>query len=178
MAKAVNPMGLNGAPGLTQNLNSNPIQTQNQQQQPSQQLQLQLQQTQPNQLGSLQQASQQRQSAPGALSNSGMTDRSPANFGESQRIGMGIGSLAGMSESDRFGLNGLTEMIKGDHQDMAMLALGTDLTQLGLDLSQPEYYTPTFASRLLSDELTGIAAVMCRYGLALHHHSQIWNQKR
>lgn len=148
MAKAVNSMGLNGAPGLTQNLNSNlPLQQQAiqaQNQLPSQQqLQLQLQPTQPNQLGSLQQSSQQRQSAPGAPSNSGMTDRSPAGFGESQRIGMGMGSLAGMSESDRFGLNGLTEMIKGDHQDMAMLALGTDLTQLGLDLSQPEYYSPT-----------------------------------
>ena len=150
MAKAVNSMGLNGAPGLAQNLNSNPplqqqaIQSQNQQsQQASQQLQLQLQSTQPNQLGSLQQASQLRQSGPGALS-SGMTDRSSANFGESQRIGLGVGSLAGMSESDRFGLNGLTEMIKGDHQDMAMLALGTDLTQLGLDLSQPEYHTPKF----------------------------------
>lgn len=175
MAKAVNPMGLNGAPGLTQNLNSNSslqqqaIQTQNQ---------LQLQPTQPNQLGSLQQALQQRQSAPGAPSNSGMTDRSSANFGESQRIGMGIGSLVGMSESDRFGLNGLTEMIKGDHQDMAMLALGTDLTQLGLDLSQPEYHTPTFSSQLLNDELTGIAAVMCHYGPALHHHSLIQNQKQ
>ncbi|KAF8441883.1 hypothetical protein BGX38DRAFT_1096504 [Terfezia claveryi] len=43
-----------------------------------------------------------------------------------------------MTDSDRYGLNGLAELINGENQDTAMLALGTDLTQLGLDLSQPD----------------------------------------
>jgi len=135
MGKSVNSMGLNGAPGLQQNINSNvppqqpPIQSQNQQQQ-QQQTQLS------NQLGPIQQVSQQRPAGLGAPNNGGITDRSPAAYGEAQRIGMG--ALNGMTDSDRYGLNGLTELIKGDNQDTAMLALGTDLTQLGLDLSQPE----------------------------------------
>jgi len=144
MGKSVNSMGLNGAPGLQQNINSNvppqqpPIQSQNQQQQQlQQQQQQQQQQTQlSNQLGPIQQVSQQRPAGLGAPNNGGITDRSPAAYGEAQRIGMG--ALNGMTDSDRYGLNGLTELIKGDNQDTAMLALGTDLTQLGLDLSQPE----------------------------------------
>ena len=145
MGKSVNPMGLNGAPGLQQNMNSNipsqqpPIQSQNQQQQ-QQQLQQQQQQQQQtqlsNQLGPIQQVSQQRPAGLGPPNNGGITDRPPAVYGEAQRLGMG--TLNGMSDSDRFGLTGLTELIKGDNQDTAMLALGTDLTQLGLDLSQPE----------------------------------------
>lgn len=146
MGKSINPMGVNGAPGLPPNLSANvppqqpPIQSQNQQQQ-QQQLQQQQQQQQQtqmsNQLGPIQQVSQQRPAGLGVPINGGITDRSPAAYGgEAQRIGMGV--LTGMTDSDRYGLNGLTEMIKGDNQDMAMLALGTDLTQLGLDLSQPE----------------------------------------
>jgi len=146
MGKSVNhPMGLNGAPGLQQNMNSNvpsqqpPIQSQNQQQQ-QQQLQQQQQQQQQtqlsNQLGPIQQVSQQRPAGLGAPNNGGITDRSLAAYGEAQRIGMG--TLNGMTDSDRYGLNGLAELINGENQDTAMLALGTDLTQLGLDLGQPE----------------------------------------
>ncbi|KAK6517190.1 hypothetical protein TWF506_007064 [Arthrobotrys conoides] len=46
---------------------------------------------------------------------------------------------SGPSEIDRFGLNGLLPLIRNEDLDMALLALGTDLTQLGLELNQPEY---------------------------------------
>ena len=141
-------MGTNGAPGLPSNMGSNvppqqpPIQTQNQQaqqQQQQQQQQLHQQQSSMSNLGPLQQLTQQRPTGLGVGSNNatGLSNRPSGDYGEPQRVGSG--SLTGMSDADRYGLNGLTEMIKGDNQDMAMLALGTDLTQLGLDLSQPEY---------------------------------------
>lgn len=58
------------------------------------------------------------------------------DFGESQ-IGAGsTGTL--MGETDRFGLGGLLSLIRGESGDFSMLALGQDLTQLGLDLNQPE----------------------------------------
>ncbi|KAF8464024.1 hypothetical protein BDZ91DRAFT_730577 [Kalaharituber pfeilii] len=145
MGKSVNMMGTNGAPGLHLNINSNvpqqpPIQSQNQQQQQQltqQQQMLQQQGSTSNQLGPLQN-SQHRSTSMGVGNNSsGITNRqSAADYGETRRVG--LGTLTGLSDSDRYGLNGLTEMIKGDNQDMAMLALGTDLTQLGLDLSQPD----------------------------------------
>ncbi|KAK6509909.1 hypothetical protein TWF481_004634 [Arthrobotrys musiformis] len=51
------------------------------------------------------------------------------------------------SEIDRFGLNGLLPLIRNEDLDMALLALGTDLTQLGLELNQPEQpLSATFAS--------------------------------
>ncbi|KAF3903804.1 hypothetical protein AA313_de0203749 [Arthrobotrys entomopaga] len=46
---------------------------------------------------------------------------------------------SGRSDIDRFGLNGLLPLIRNEDLDMALLALGTDLTQLGLELNQPEY---------------------------------------
>lgn len=128
-----------------------PIQSQNQQQQQAQQQQLQQQQQSSmsnQQLGPLQQmAQQQRPAGLGGNSNGTMTARPPGNFGDVQR--MGGNSLSRLSDSDRFGLVGLTEAIKGDNPDSAMLALGTDLTQLGLDLSQPEYVaSPNITSKL------------------------------
>ena len=48
-------------------------------------------------------------------------------------------SLSGMSEMERFGLTGLLGMIRNESQDLGMLAVGQDLTQLGLNLNQPEY---------------------------------------
>ncbi|KAK6533867.1 hypothetical protein TWF281_005216 [Arthrobotrys megalospora] len=54
---------------------------------------------------------------------------------------------SGPSEIDRFGLNGLLPLIRNEDLDMALLALGTDLTQLGLELNQPEQpLSATFAS--------------------------------
>ncbi|KAF3938976.1 hypothetical protein ABW19_dt0203681 [Dactylella cylindrospora] len=54
---------------------------------------------------------------------------------------------SGPSDIDRFGLNGLLPLIRNEDLDMALLALGTDLTQLGLELNQPEQpLSATFAS--------------------------------
>ncbi len=43
-----------------------------------------------------------------------------------------------MSELDRFGLAGLLAMIPNDSPDYSSLAIGQDLTVLGLDLNRPE----------------------------------------
>ena len=48
-------------------------------------------------------------------------------------------SLSSMSESDRYGLDGLLHMIRNEGSDVGAIAIGQDLTALGLDLSQPEY---------------------------------------
>ena len=46
--------------------------------------------------------------------------------------------LSQMSELDRYGLAGLLGVIRHDSNDVAGLAVGQDLTTLGLDLNQPE----------------------------------------
>ncbi|KAK6337717.1 hypothetical protein TWF696_001198 [Orbilia brochopaga] len=58
-----------------------------------------------------------------------------------------LSESSGQSDIDRFGLNGLLPLIRNEDLDMALLALGTDLTQLGLELNQPEQpLSSTFAS--------------------------------
>lgn len=47
-------------------------------------------------------------------------------------------TLSSMSELDRFGLAGLLHTIRSENTDIAALAIGQELTTLGLDLSQPE----------------------------------------
>lgn len=46
--------------------------------------------------------------------------------------------LAEMSDKERYGLPGLLSMIPLESQDYSPLAMGQDLTVLGLDLSRPE----------------------------------------
>lgn len=46
--------------------------------------------------------------------------------------------LSEMTESERYGLPGLLSTIPFDSPDYSSLALGQDLTVLGLDLSRPE----------------------------------------
>lgn len=43
-----------------------------------------------------------------------------------------------MTESERYGLPGLLSMIPLESPDYSSLAVGQDLTVLGLDLSRPE----------------------------------------
>ena len=43
-----------------------------------------------------------------------------------------------MSELDRFGLRGLLETIRSDNSDVSSLAIGHDLTTLGLNLNSIE----------------------------------------
>ena len=47
-------------------------------------------------------------------------------------------SLLQMSELDRFGLPGLLATVRSENVDVASLAIGQDLTQLGLNLNSPE----------------------------------------
>lgn len=46
--------------------------------------------------------------------------------------------LSDMTESERYGLPGLLSMIPLESPDYSSLAVGQDLTVLGLDLSRPE----------------------------------------
>ena len=43
-----------------------------------------------------------------------------------------------MSENDRFGLAGLVSSIRSENPDVAGLAIGQDLNQLGLNLNSVE----------------------------------------
>lgn len=63
--------------------------------------------------------------------------------------GLKLGSGAGMPGSlnpDRFGLLGLLSVIRMSDPDLTTLALGTDLTTLGLNLNSRENLYKTFAS--------------------------------
>ncbi|TIA86654.1 hypothetical protein E3P99_03617 [Wallemia hederae] len=51
-----------------------------------------------------------------------------------------------VSPADRFGLLGLLNIIRMSSSDMGMLALGSDLTNLGLDLSSPTMLNSSFVS--------------------------------
>jgi hypothetical protein len=53
---------------------------------------------------------------------------------------------AGGAAPDRFGLLGLLGVIRMSDPDLTTLALGTDLTGLGLHLNSPENVYKTFAS--------------------------------
>lgn len=57
--------------------------------------------------------------------------------------------LSQMSELDRFGLAGILAMVRNDNQDLASLAIGQDLTQLGLDLNSSEWVPRTSTSILV-----------------------------
>jgi CCR4-NOT transcription complex subunit 2 len=46
--------------------------------------------------------------------------------------------LADMTDSERYGLPGLLSMIPLESPDHSLLAVGQDLTMLGLELSRPE----------------------------------------
>ena len=61
---------------------------------------------------------------------------SPQAMQMQENVGL---SLSGMSDMEKFGLTGLLGMIRNECQDLGMLAVGQDLTQLGLNLNQPEY---------------------------------------
>jgi len=59
--------------------------------------------------------------------------------------GMQLGGAAG-SRTDRYGLMGILSVIRMTDQDLNTLALGTDLTTLGLNLNSSECLYATFAS--------------------------------
>lgn len=53
---------------------------------------------------------------------------------------------SGVAPGDRFGLTGLLGVIRMTDPDLNALALGFDLTTLGLNLNSPDYLYTTFAS--------------------------------
>ena len=79
-------------------------------------------------------ASQQRQPQQQAYGGEFVESPQVAQIPENSGL-----SLSGMSEMERFGFTGLLGMIRNESQDLGMLAVGQDLTQLGLNLNQPEY---------------------------------------
>ena len=44
-----------------------------------------------------------------------------------------------MSPAEKYGLIGLAALVRASEKDSSSLALGTDLTTLGLNLNSPEY---------------------------------------
>ena len=68
----------------------------------------------------------------------------PPQVGAQQVQGPKVGSMA--APADRFGLLGLLGVIRMTDPDLTTLALGTDLTTLGLHLNSPENVYKTFAS--------------------------------
>ena len=44
-----------------------------------------------------------------------------------------------LSERDKYGLKGLLSVIRMENKDISTLALGSDVKNFGLDMSQPEY---------------------------------------
>ncbi|KAI9848862.1 MAG: hypothetical protein M1837_006378 [Sclerophora amabilis] len=70
------------------------------------------------------------------------------DFAESPQAAQPSDPLSSMNELDRFGLTGLLQMIRNEGSDTGSLAIGQDLTALGLDLNQPDNSPlyPTFAS--------------------------------
>jgi len=58
----------------------------------------------------------------------------------------GMGGHASVARADRFGLMGILSVIRMTDQDLNTLALGTDLTTLGLNLNSSDCLYATFAS--------------------------------
>ncbi|PVH98950.1 hypothetical protein DM02DRAFT_595203 [Periconia macrospinosa] len=82
-------------------------------------------------------------------------DQFEPNFGadtigspNTQQIGQQPKKLSEMTETERYGLPGLLSMIPLESPDYSSLAVGQDLTVLGLDLSRPDNSPlhPTFGS--------------------------------
>lgn len=85
---------------------------------------------------------QQRTAASQFESNFGADSVGSPNVGQQHK------KLADMNESERYGLPGLLSMIPLESPDYSSLAVGQDLTVLGLDLSRPDNSPlhPTFGS--------------------------------
>ena len=74
----------------------------------------------------------------------GQAPPSPASKAAAARPRGMVGQT--MDASDRYGLLGLLKLIRMSDQDLKTLALGTDLTLLGLNLNSPDVLFPSFQS--------------------------------
>jgi CCR4-NOT transcription complex subunit 2 len=89
---------------------------------------------------------QQQQAAAAALKGGpGAAAAAAAAAAGGKLGGAGAGGVSG-AQPDRFGLLGLLSVIRMTDPDLTTLALGTDLTTLGLNLNSPEALWKTFAS--------------------------------
>ncbi|CAI7814599.1 unnamed protein product, partial [Closterium sp. NIES-53] len=90
-------------------------------------------------------AGEQQGSAPGSRSNTPgpMGPQQQAQAGGGQ---VGAGKEQGVDGPDKYGLLGLLSVIRMSDPDLTTLALGTDLTTLGLNLNSRENLYRTFAS--------------------------------
>lgn len=86
-----------------------------------------------------------QQHFPSASSQQSLT-LSSMNHAYSQPRASSAAASAAPSTADRFGLLGLLSVIRMTDPDLNVLALGTDLTTLGLNLNSPEALYPSFAS--------------------------------
>ncbi|KAF2748757.1 hypothetical protein M011DRAFT_421050 [Sporormia fimetaria CBS 119925] len=86
--------------------------------------------------------------APGRPSNPSQFDQNFGTDSGSPKMPTQHKKVADMSESERYGLPGLLSMIPLESPDHSALAVGQDLTVLGLDLSRPDNSPlhPTFGS--------------------------------
>eukprot|EP00798_Chlamydomonas_sp_ICE-L_P015004 gene15004-21071_t len=88
--------------------------------------------------------------------NEQMSHEQVMRFQQQQLLGGAAGktgssqdkSLGGGPAPDRFGLLGLMPLLKMSDQDLTMLALGTDLTSLGLNLNSSDSLHKSFVSPL------------------------------
>ena len=69
---------------------------------------------------------------------------------------------AQMSEMDRWGLSSLLAIMKGENSDATGLAVGQDLTQLGLNLNSPEYALTKLICANRADLRQTTASDICR----------------
>lgn len=74
------------------------------------------------------------------------TPQSPSQQPDAAHLMSAFPLAPGSSGEDRYKLIGLLGIIRMTEQDVSMLALGSDLTTLGLNLNSPEPLYPTFAS--------------------------------
>ena len=87
---------------------------------------------------------QQLQQAPSQIPSARMQQQHQSAFGgdlvgsPGEQLPQNQTPPSQLSELDRFGLAGLIDMVRSDNQDVASLAIGQDLTQLGLDLNSSE----------------------------------------
>ena len=97
-------------------------------------------------LGGLQQNSASQPTSLNHQSSRGSTASSVSSSGGVGSSGAGSGSAAGTALSGDFGLLGLLGVIRMTDADRNALALGSDLTMLGLNLGSSEQIYSTFAS--------------------------------
>lgn len=114
-----------------------------------------------------QQAQQQLQLRAGAQSGAGypgmMTGGAPGS-GATATKPAGAGAGAQSSSGDRFGILGLMTVPRLNDSDLSMLAVGIDLTTLGLNLSAPDdvLLSKSFISPWFGDAVVGNGASLLR----------------